>query len=70
MFDALRSFFHKVAQLQKRVFTWIFLHCIYGLGIGLTAIIARIFGFRFIERPKAASSWKVHGREVKLDTMY
>lgn len=70
MFDAIRSFFDKVAQVQKRVFTWVFLHCIYGLGIGLTAMAAKLFGVRFIELPKLASSWKNHGRAVKLDTMY
>lgn len=70
MFDTLRSFFNKVAEVQKKVLTWIFLHFIYGLGIGLTSVAGRLVGFRFIERPRTASSWRTHGREVTLDTMF
>jgi hypothetical protein len=70
MLSAVRRLLDKVKAVQKIVFTWVFLNFIYVLGIGLTSVVGRVFGFQFITKPKKASSWQTHARSINVETMY
>lgn len=70
MFSAVQRFLDKVKAVQKVVFTWVFLNFIYVLGIGLTSVVGRAFGFQFIHKPKKASSWQTHANGINVETMF
>jgi hypothetical protein len=69
MFDHISSFFKTVSHYQQRFFTWLFLQCIYILGIGGTAVVGKFFNAKFLDS-KGEKRWHVHKKEIDLQTMY
>lgn len=58
MLDTIRSLFHRLSyRLQTGVLV-VFLHLFFVMGIGLTAIVARIFGQGFMTHSFKESAWK------------
>jgi hypothetical protein len=70
MLSTLQNFFKPIRKTQERVINWIFLHIIYALGIGVTGVVAKIFGKKLIGQPKLASNWQTHQDKVNLETMF
>lgn len=66
----VQAIFHKVSLFQRKVFTWIFLQAIYLFGMGLTSIVARLSGAKFLGQTSANSSWKSHENKVSTKAMY
>jgi len=70
MIKDIRAFFSRISVYQKRFFTWIFLQAIYLLGLGLTSLVARAVGARFLGVKKGDTAWKQHAKTIDTKTMY
>ena len=70
MFKKIEKTFKTISLYQRRAFTWVFLQAIYLLGLGLTSIVGRISGAKFLGNSVDASSWKPHVKAITTKTMY
>lgn len=67
--DYLHSLFHQLTNVVKSIITWMALHAIYTIGIGPTAIVAKLFGHSLL--PSKIAAWKkISLPAIKLDKMY
>ena len=62
--------FQKISQKVQIFTNFILLHIIYFLGIGISAVIAKIVGKNFLEMNPKKSSWEKYSQSNDLKTMY
>lgn len=66
----VRLTFKGVIKSSKRITTIVFLHLAYYLGIGVTAILGKMFRVTFLPDQPKRSSWVKHKRSNSMSTMY
>jgi hypothetical protein len=70
----ISQFFAEFRRFIEKKFTQLTLYIIYFLGIGLSAIIAKIFGKKFLDKSSDNSNWqKINKKQLtkqNLEKMY
>lgn len=66
----MRKIWHRFQSVSKIVFHWIFLHLAYFFGVGVTSVVAKIFGKHFLNTAPTNSTWQKRNQDQTLKTMY
>jgi hypothetical protein len=74
MKNSLNQFFTDLRHFIEKKFTQLTLYIIYFLGIGFSAVVAKIFGKKFLDKSSVHSNWqKIAGKDFtkkNLEKMY
>lgn len=74
MMNNINLFFADLRQFLEKKFTQLTLYIIYFLGIGLSAIIAKIFDKKFLNKSTTNSNWQKNNikqlTKQNLEKMY
>lgn len=62
--------FKKVNKIIQTVTSIILLYIMYLIGVGLTAVLAKIIRKQFLNMSPRVSSWQKHSQSESLETMY
>ena len=61
IFNSVKKILEPVGKVISAIVNFILLSVVYFIGIGLTSLIAKMFGKHFLElKPKKASNWIEH----------
>lgn len=61
IFNAIKRILQPVGKIISTIVNFILLSIVYLVGVGLTSIIAKLFGNHFLDlKPKKASNWIEH----------
>ena len=66
----LKNFFNKIADFLKEKITQLVLIIVYIVGIGITSVLAKLFGKFFYFRAKSDSNWKLIDRDLDIRKMF
>lgn len=70
MIKRIETLLKTISSYQRKAFSWVFLQAIYLFGLGLTSIVGRIAGAKFLGHTAEKSSWQSHVRTITTKTMY
>lgn len=57
----------KIKDIQQEIFNYLVLNVVYLIGIGLTAIFAKVIGKNFLTSHYKDSSWKKAGTTLPVE---
>jgi hypothetical protein len=66
----MRRTWNKFQLYGKVISSFVFLHLAYGIGIGVTALVAKCMGKHFLHTSIQHSTWEKRNQKQQLDTMY
>ncbi len=70
IFDPFLKFFERYKKFMISAQQFVLLHIVYVIGIGLTAIVAKIFGKHFVLNKVTQSSWVTHSNKGDSSRMF
>ena len=66
-FSDLKKFWLKIKDRQQAVFNFLVLHVVYFVGIGVTAVFAKIVKKNFLQKKYNQSSWQKSGTTQPIE---
>jgi cytochrome c biogenesis protein CcdA len=66
----LTTIFHAFQTFMKSLTSWILLTVVYYIGVGVTSLVAKVSGKRFLHQEKRESSWNKHTSTNTFRSMY
>lgn len=68
--EKLQKFAFKLQTVVTKLINFLFANLFYFLGVGLTSLLAKLFGKQFLDKKKQGSSWQAAKNKLNLDRQF
>ena len=66
----MKQIWKTFSRMSSQIFSFIVLHIAYIIGIGITAMVAKILGKYFLIKDPLTTSWQKRNHNKSTETMY